>query len=164
MQLCLPTDSLTLSLPPSSTLSAPLSAFRYFGEIKMGNQSYCNNCYKRVPVKASAPNECKDDAVKTGKTSQSKCPIIYDGTYSFKAQCTDPLQQYVANRKAVEADRSDTKCMTQTQKKYMQYTLMSACTDADLPPSGPGWKDHRTNVKLNLLTADCRADTTCELW
>merc|ERR1711871_1068761 len=50
-----------------------------------------------------------------------------------------------------------------TQKTYMQYTLVSACTDSNLPPSGPGWFDHRTNVKLNLLTVDCPSDTTCEL-
>jgi hypothetical protein len=54
--------------------------------------------------------------------------------------------------------------MTVQQKKFMQYTLMSTCTDSDSPSSGLRWKDFRTSVKLSLLTTDCRDDTTCQLW
>jgi hypothetical protein len=124
-------------------------SFRYFGEIAMSNQTYCKNC----------------------KNSHAAAK-----PYSFKAQCKqakDPsdnkqkpldMSQAQKDKQAEAIERAGEKCMSINQKTYMHYTLVSACTDSNLPPSGPGWFDHRTNVKLNLLTVDCRADTTCELW
>ena len=130
----------------------------------MADLPYCDNCYDRVKAKPSDKTKCTGDVEKTGKPAQ--CPIKYDGDYKFEQQCGQPIQQYIEADLAVISDRSATakKCMTLTQKKHMHYTLMSKCTNSDTPPSGPGWKDFRTSVKLNLLTADCRADTTCELW
>ena len=113
----------------------------------MGQQPACENCFVRTKSVATsdAASGCEGDVAKTGKDATLKCPIKYDSKYKFVQQCNEPLQSYIVADRAVISDRSAAtkKCMTQTQSKYMQYTLMSKCTDSATPPSGPGWKDFR---------------------
>ena len=128
----------------------PCAGRWYFGEIAMSNQSYCNNCKKSHgdPNPYSFKAQCKQDK---------------DPNDNNKKKALD-MSQAQKDTEAEDIEKAGKKCMSIYQKTFMHYTLVSACTDSNLPPSGPGWFDHRTNVKLNLLTVDCRADTTCELW
>ena len=122
---------------PVTKAVIPCAGRWYFGEIKMSNKTNCPNC----------------------KQAQSS-------KYVFKTTCDSkdkPTQSKLDSLAEAREVKGET-CMTVKQRSNMKYTMMSACTDSAVPPSGPGWKDHRTSVGLNLLQVDCRSDTSCELW